>query len=51
MAVAHRDQGLDIATDGKGWHWAVATAVTVALLVAVAPLFLVAAVIDRAFWR
>lgn len=49
--MSYRDHGLDIATDGKGWQWAVATAVTVALLVAVAPLFLVAAVIDRACWR
>lgn len=39
---------MDVMTDGKAWHWAVASVVAVVVLMPVLPLALAAMALDRA---
>lgn len=43
----YESEGLDVATDGKPWQWAFASAVAIAIAAPLIPLAIMARTIDR----
>lgn len=44
----YESEGLDVAIDGKAWHWAVASAVAIAIVAPLVPLVLLAIAFEKA---